>query len=323
MSAPADLLQVKHLSKHFSLKGGLFIKRQAVQAVDDVSFTIRRGETLGLVGESGCGKTTVARTILQLTPPTSGSIRFEGQEITGLRGKSLKALRKEMQIVFQDPFASLDPRMTVGESIAEGLVVHAMGTESQQGETVRRMLRMVGLEDYHASRHPHEFSAGQRQRIGIARALALRPKFLICDEPVSSLDVSIQSQILLLLKELQQRFELTYLFIAHNLNVIEIISDRVAVMYLGKIVELAATEDLFDHALHPYTQSLLSAIPASHPRKRKERILLSGDVPSPIDPPGGCRFHPRCPVAIDLCKRDEPPLKPAAAEHWAACWLIG
>jgi len=296
-----------------------------VKAVDGVSFNIRRGETLGLVGESGCGKTTVGRTILRLIEPTAGEVYFEGRNIFALTKSELKALRRDMQIIFQDPYSSLDPRMPVGASIAEGLAVHGIGTPKERMEMVIDLLRKVGLEDYHARRYPHEFSGGQRQRIVIARALALRPKFIVCDEPISALDVSIQAQIINLLKELQEEFHLTYLFIAHNLSVIEHVSDRVAVMYLGKIVELTSREELYRNPLHPYTQALLSAVPIPDPTLKRERILLKGDVPSPLNPPAGCRFHPRCPVAMAHCAREEPPLINVGTpqqEHWVACWRV-
>jgi oligopeptide/dipeptide ABC transporter ATP-binding protein len=274
------------------------------------------------VGESGCGKTTVGRTILRLIEPTSGSINFDNTDILTLRGKEMKEMRRNMQIIFQDPYASLDPRMPIGESIAEGLKIHHVGTPRERFETVIEMLRKVGMEDYHARRYPHEFSGGQRQRIGIARALALRPKFIVADEPVSALDVSIQSQVLNILKELQRDFGLTYLFIAHNLSVVEHISDRVAVMYLGKMVEMADRDELFRNPLHPYTQALMSAIPVPDPTLIRDRIILEGDVPSPLNPPGGCRFHPRCPVALDVCGVEEPVFREVSLDHWVACWRV-
>jgi oligopeptide/dipeptide ABC transporter ATP-binding protein len=319
-STVGDLLQVNELVKYYSVRGG-FLRRVVahVQAVDNVSFTIKEGETLGLVGESGCGKTTVGRTILRLIDPTDGTVTFEGIDLFGLKGKELKEMRRQMQIVFQDPFSSLDPRMPVGESIAEGLKIHGIGTPSERFDIVLATMEKVGLEDYHARRYPHEFSGGQRQRIGIARALALQPKFLVLDEPVSALDVSIQAQILNILKDLQGEFDLTYLFIAHNLAVVEHISNRVAVMYLGKIAELASSVDLFRNPLHPYTQALMSAIPIPDPTLTRERIILTGDVPSPLNPPSGCRFHPRCPIAKDDCKVDEPELRELKPGHSVAC----
>ena len=294
-----NLIEVKSLVKHFPVRGGLLQRVVAlVQAVDNVSFTIREGETVGLVGESGCGKTTVGRTMLRLIEPTAGEVFFDNVNVFSLKGQELKSMRRNMQIIFQDPYASLDPRMPIGESVIEGLKIHRIGTPKERRELGMEMLRKVGLEDYHARRYPHEFSGGQRQRIGIARALALKPKFIVADEPVSALDVSIQSQVLNILKDLQREFNLTYLFIAHNLSVVEHISDRVAVMYLGKIVEFTTREDLYRTPLHPYTKALLSAIPIPDPTIRRERIILQGDVPSPVNPPKGCRFHPRCPVAF-------------------------
>lgn len=318
-----DLVQIRDLVKYFPVKGGIFQRVVAwVQAVDHVSFTIREGETVGLVGESGCGKTTVGRCILRLIEPTAGSILFEGVDIMTLQGKELKEMRRNMQIIFQDPYSSLDPRLPIGESIAEGLHIHNIGTPKERFAIVIEMLRKVGLEDYHARRYPHEFSGGQRQRIGIARALALKPKFIVADEPVSALDVSIQSQVLNILKELQREFGLTYLFIAHNLSVVEHISDRVAVMYLGKLAELAERRELFRNPLHPYTQALMSAIPIPDPKLKRERIILQGDVPSPLNPPKGCRFHPRCPVALEHCSVAEPPFREVSPDHWVACWLV-
>jgi peptide/nickel transport system ATP-binding protein len=317
------LIQVNNLVKYFPVRGGVLQKTVAwVQAVDDVSFAVREVETLGLVGESGCGKTTVGRTLLRLVEPTSGSVILDGQDVFKLKGKELKAMRRNMQIIFQDPYASLDPRVPIGDSIAEGLKIHNIGTGRERFETTIEMLRKVGMEDYHARRYPHEFSGGQRQRIGIARALALRPKFIVADEPVSALDVSIQSQVLNILKDLQKEFGLTYLFIAHNLSVVEHISDRVAVMYLGKMVEMAPRADFFRNPLHPYTQALMSAIPIPDPTIKRERIILQGDVPSPLNPPGGCRFHPRCPVAMEHCKLETPPFREASTNHWIACWRV-
>jgi oligopeptide/dipeptide ABC transporter ATP-binding protein len=316
------LVEVRNLVKYFPIRAGLLQRVvNQVKAVDGVSFTVYDGETLGLVGESGCGKTTVGRSVLRLVNPTSGEVLFYGEDILALKGKALKDIRREMQIIFQDPYASLDPRMSIGESIMEGLNIHNIGTRHERFEIMLKTLRMVGLEDYHSRRFPHEFSGGQRQRIGIARALALQPKFLVCDEPVSALDVSIQSQVLNILKELQKEFHLTYLFIAHNLSVVEHISDRVAVMYLGKMAELADREELFRNPLHPYTQALMTAIPVPDPRRPRKRTILKGDVPSPINPPKGCRFHPRCPVAIPQCSEMEPEYKEITLKHWVACWL--
>jgi peptide/nickel transport system ATP-binding protein/oligopeptide transport system ATP-binding protein len=318
-----DLIQVKHLKKYFPVHGGVLQRVVAyVQALDDVSFDIKEGETLGLVGESGCGKTTVGRTMLRLIEPTGGQVLYQGTDVFSLKGKELKDMRRNMQIIFQDPYASLDPRMPIGESVMEGLRIHNIGTSKERYDIMIDTLRRVGLEDYHARRYPHEFSGGQRQRIGIARALALRPRFIVCDEPVSALDVSIQSQVLNILKDLQQEFGLTYLFIAHNLSVVEHISNRVAVMYLGKMVEMTKREELFRNPLHPYTQALMSAIPVPDPRARRERIILKGDVPSPLHPPSGCRFHPRCPVAMEICSQKEPEFKEISPAHWAACWKV-
>jgi oligopeptide/dipeptide ABC transporter ATP-binding protein len=319
-----NLVEVRNLVKHFPVRGGVLQKVVAwVQAVDDVSFFIREGETLGLVGESGCGKTTVGRTMLRLVEPSGGSATFDGVDLFSLHGRELKAMRRNMQIIFQDPYSSLDPRMPIGESVGEGLRIHRIGNGRERQQIVMDVLRKVGLEEYHARRYPHEFSGGQRQRIGIARALALQPRFIVADEPVSALDVSIQSQVLNILKDLQQEFHLTYLFIAHNMSVVEHVSDRVAVMYLGKLVEMADRIELFANPLHPYTQALMSAIPIPDPHIHKQRILLPGDVPSPVNPPRGCRFHPRCPVAVPHCAIQEPPFREVSPDHWAACWRVG
>ena len=318
-----DLLVVKELKKYFPVKSGLLQRVTAqVQAVDGVSFTIKTGECLGMVGESGCGKTTVGRTILRLIEPTAGSVIFDGIDVTKADATTMQHLRRNMQIVFQDPYSSLDPRVPIGESIGEGLLIHGTKNKDERNRIVLDMLRKVGLEEYHRERYPHEFSGGQRQRIGIARALVLRPKFIVCDEPVSALDVSVQSQVLNLLRDLQREFGLTYLFIAHNLSVVEHISDRVAVMYLGKLAELTNREELFRNPLHPYTQALMSAIPVPNPKLKRQRIILAGDVPSPLKPPPGCRFHTRCPIAKDICEEQEPVFEEKLPDHWVACHLV-
>lgn len=317
------LLEVKNLQKHFPIKSGLLQRTTGwVKAVDDISFHIYEGEAFGLVGESGCGKTTAGRTILRLIEPTGGSVIFNDVDVATIPKNELKQMRQEMQIIFQDPYSSLDPRMPVGESIAEGLRIHTDMSAEERYDLVVQMLTRVGMRADHARRYPHEFSGGQRQRIGIARALAVNPKFIVCDEPVSALDVSIQASVLNLLEELQDDFGLTYLFIAHNLSVVEHFSDRVGVMYLGKMAEMAAREDLFKNPLHPYTQALMSAIPIPDPKQRKKRIILEGDVPSPINPPTGCRFHTRCPLAFDRCKSEEPEFKDYGDDHFAACHLL-
>ncbi len=317
------LLDVQNLQKYFPLRSGILQRTSAwVKAVDDVSFFILNGESFGLVGESGCGKTTVGRTILRLIAPTAGKVYFDGKDVFALNGQEIKSMRREMQIIFQDPFTSQDPRMPVGESIAEGLKIHTDLSPQERYNVVVDMLTRVGMRADHALRYPHEFSGGQRQRIGIARALALQPKLIICDEPVSALDVSIQAQVLNILKQLQKDFGLTYLFIAHNLSVVEHFSDRVGVMYLGKIVEVATRDDLYADPLHPYTQALMSAIPVPDPTLKRSRIILEGDVPSPLNPPSGCRFHTRCPLAFERCSQEEPPLKNYGQEHYAACWLL-
>lgn len=301
------LLEIRHLKKYFPIRRGLLQGVVGhVKAVDDVSFAIRPGETLGLVGESGCGKTTVGRTLLQLYEPTAGQVFFGGNEVTHLYGHELRTLRRNMQIVFQDPFSSLNPRMTIKSIIEEGLIVHRIGTRQERLDRVREILTKVGLDPSYINRYPHEFSGGQRQRISIARALALNPKFMVLDEPISALDVSIQSQIINLLIDLRNEFNLTYLFISHDLSVVEYISDRVAVMYLGEIVETASSDQLYKNPRHPYTKALLSSVPALDPMTKKQRIILPGDVPSPVNPPSGCRFHPRCPIAMEVCSRISP-----------------
>jgi peptide/nickel transport system ATP-binding protein len=325
----STLVEIRDLVKRFPIRGGVLQRVVAhVQAVDGVSFTIRRGETLGLVGESGCGKTTVGRLLLRLIDPTAGSIVFDGVDISTLRGAALKPYRRRMQIIFQDPFSSLDPRTPIGDSIGEGLRIHGVGTAAERRAKVQRMMDLVGLAPYHARRYPHEFSGGQRQRIGIARALILEPDLVVCDEPVSALDVSIQAQVLNELRGLQHELGLTYLFIAHNMGVVEHISDRVAVMYLGKVVEMSDRRDLFRQPEHPYTQALMSAIPIPDPELRRKRIILRGDVPSPVNPPPGCHFHPRCHLRAELgepeiCAAQEPPLLDAGGGHLAACHFRG
>jgi peptide/nickel transport system ATP-binding protein/oligopeptide transport system ATP-binding protein len=320
-STPKELVKVRGLKKYYPVRAGVFKRVVAwVKAVDGLDFSIREGETLGLVGESGCGKSTVGLTMLRLLPATQGSVEVDGQAIFDLDQKALKTIRRDMQIVFQDPYASLNPRKPICDSIIAGLDIHRIGAAKDREEIVREMLRKVGLEGYHANRYPHEFSGGQRQRIGIARALALHPRFVICDEPVSALDVSIQSQVLNLLCDLQDEFNLTYLFIAHNLSVVEHISDRVAVMYLGKIVELAPKKELFQNPYHPYTKALISAIPIPKPGKKQARLILKGEVPSPLNPPSGCRFHPRCPVKIEGCSQEEPVFEEIDPGHWVACF---
>jgi oligopeptide/dipeptide ABC transporter ATP-binding protein len=314
------LLQVRDLVKHFPVRGGLLQRAVAwVKAVDGVSFDIARGETLGLVGESGSGKSTVARTILRLIPPTSGEVLLEGKSVFKASPSQMKRLRRDMQIIFQDPYGSLNPRMSVGEIIGEGLLVHGVGSPREREATVDRLLEVVGLRGQHRGRFPHEFSGGQRQRIGIARALALTPKIVIADEPVSALDVSIQSQILNLLSDLQREFNLTYLFVAHNMAVVEQVSDRIAVMYLGKIVEIGPAEEVVRDPKHPYAKALISAVPVPDPDIRRERVVLKGDIPSPINPPSGCHFRTRCPIATERCAVEEPLLRPVGKDRVAAC----
>lgn len=314
-------LKITDLTKQFPIKGGLLSREVAsVKAVQGVSLEIKRGETLGLVGESGCGKSTLGRCIIRLIEPSSGQIVFENKDVTNLQGEDLRALRRKMQIIFQDPYASLNPRMTVGSIISEPLEIHNLfDSKKDRLDRVKQLIELVGLRPEHINRYPHEFSGGQRQRIGIARALAVEPSFIVCDEPVSALDVSIQAQVINLLMDLQQRLGLTYLFIAHDLKVVEHISNRVAVMYLGKVVEMADADDLYRNPTHPYTRALLSAIPSPDPRRKEQRIILTGDVPSPIRPPSGCHFHPRCPDVIEECKKTCPSLRSTRQDHTTAC----
>ncbi len=316
------LMEIEDLQMHFPITEGIIFQRKvgAVKAVDGISFNIRRGETLGLVGESGCGKSTTGRAILQLYRPTAGHVRYKGQELTQLKGESLRQMRRRLQIIFQDPYASLNPRMTVGNIIGEPLEVHNLAKGKAKQDRVRDLLRVVGLNPNYINRYPHEFSGGQRQRIGIARALAVEPDFIVADEPISALDVSIQAQVVNLLEDLQEQFGLTYLFIAHDLSVVRHISDRIAVMYLGKVVELANRDDLYEKPMHPYTKALLSAIPIPDPvlEEKRKRIILEGDVPSPVNPPSGCHFRTRCPLAQEICKT-EPAFIEYRPDHFAAC----
>ena len=319
-----NLLEVKNLKKYFPVKAGIFKKTvDHVKAVDDISFAVKEGETLGLVGESGCGKSTTGRTILRLLEATEGEVIFEGKNVMDLDKRKMRAIRRDMQIIFQDPYASLNPRMTVADIVGEPLDIHDLAkNKKERNEKVEEILENVGLGSEYMNRYPHEFSGGQRQRIGVARALAVDPKLIIADEPVSALDVSVQAQVINLLQDLQKEYGLTFLFIAHDLSVVKHISDRVAVMYLGKLVELTDKKELFNNPMHPYTQSLLSAIPEADPRKKKDRIILEGDVPSPVDPPSGCRFHPRCPKAFEPCSVKEPDFKEYGEGHFAACHLL-
>ena len=318
-----SLLEIHNLKKYFPVGGGLFSSHKGeVRAVDGVDLTVEEGETLGIVGESGCGKSTLGRTILRLIEPTAGEIRFEGKDLLKLSSRELRQMRREMQIIFQDPYASLNPRMRVGEIVGEGLEIHKIARGRKKRERVMELLHQVGLREDHYDRYPHEFSGGQRQRIGIARALAVNPRFIVADEPVSSLDVSIQAQIINLLQELQQKMHLTYFFISHDLRVVEHLSHRVAIMYLGKIVEIAPSEKIYHDAKHPYTRALLSAVPLPDPERKKERIMLQGDVPSPVNPPPGCSFHPRCAYREDVCDKIEPELE-SADGHAVSCHVFG
>ena len=321
----APLVQVENLTKHFSVRLGAYGETKAtVHALDEVSFTVQRGETLGLVGESGCGKSTAGLTLLQLHRPTSGKVFFEEQEVTGLSEKEMRPLRRKMQIIFQDPYSTLSPRMTIGNAIGEPLWLHELATGQEAQERIAKLLNDVGLNSSFAFRYPHEFSGGQRQRICIARALACEPEFIVCDEPISALDVSIQAQIINLMQDLQEEYHLTYLFIAHDLAVVRHISDRVAVMYLGRVVEMAPKESLFSNPLHPYTNALLQAVPVPNPRqeRQRERAVIRGNVPSAISPPSGCRFHPRCPLAFEPCDHVVPEWREVETGHWVACHAV-
>lgn len=319
-----NLLEIHNLKKHFPVGEGLFSRNKSVvKAVDGVNFSVEEGETLGLVGESGCGKSTLGRTILRLIEPTSGEIYFQGKNLLTMSPRDLRDMRRQMQIIFQDPYASLNPRMRVGEIVGEGLEIHKLAKGKAKRKRVIELLQQVGLREEHYDRYPHEFSGGQRQRIGIARALAVNPKFIVCDEPVSSLDVSIQAQIINLLQELQENMHLTYLFISHDLRVVEHISHRVAIMYLGKVVEIAPGDKIYQEAKHPYTRALLSAVPIPDTSRKKERMVLEGDVPSPVNPPPGCSFHPRCPYREAICDQKEPPLEFGADDHGVSCHVFG
>jgi len=319
-----SLLEIRDLKKHFAVGEGLFSRNKGVlKAVDGVNLTVEEGETLGLVGESGCGKSTLGRTILRLIEPTGGEVFFQGKNLLALSQRELRDMRRQMQIIFQDPYASLNPRMRVGDIVGEGLEIHKLAKGKAKRERVFELLHQVGLREEHYDRYPHEFSGGQRQRIGIARALAVNPKFIVCDEPVSSLDVSIQAQIINLLQELQEKMHLTYLFISHDLRVVEHISHRVAIMYLGKVVEIAKSDSIYQDAKHPYTKALLSAVPMPDTSKKKERVILEGDVPSPVNPPSGCTFHPRCSYREAICDKTEPPLEFTAGGHGVACHVFG
>jgi len=318
------LVEIRDLKMWFPIMRGVLRRHVAdVKAVDGLNFDVYQGETLGLVGESGCGKSTTGRAILQLYRPTAGSVLFEGQDLIMIKGEDLRKMRRRMQMIFQDPYASLNPRMTVGSIVAEPLEVHNIGTKSERLDRVRELLQVVGLNPYFINRYPHEFSGGQRQRIGVARALAVNPAFIVCDEPISALDVSIQAQVINLLEDLQERFGLTYLFIAHDLSVVRHISNRIAVMYLGKIMELADRDELYRNPMHPYSQALLSAVPIPDPviEEKRHRIILEGDVPSPVNPPKGCNFCTRCPKALDMCREQEPEFRDYGGGHWVACWL--
>ena len=318
-----ELLKVSGLKKYFPITSGILSRvTNYVKAVDGVDLTVARGETVGLVGESGCGKTTLGKTIIKLHEPTEGEIIFEDRDITNLSASRMRPVRKRMQIVFQDPYGSLNPRMKVEDIVSEGLVIHGVSSSAERKEAVRETMRTVGLREDALSRYPHEFSGGQRQRIAIARAIALRPDFIVCDEPISALDVSVQAQIINLFIELQEKFGLTYLFISHDLRVVKHISDRVAVMYLGKIIELAASKELYKNPLHPYTKILISSVPVADPTRKREAAVLKGDVPSPINPPSGCAFHPRCPIAVEKCSCEEPGLRDVGGGHMVACHLV-